>query len=71
MCTEAEHEGSDKLLYGILGTSITGMGMLSRAGRGIANDEFGQMADNAGGIEEKTGMGEDNRKKTDEIGPNA
>ena len=60
-------EGSDPLLYGIFGTSLTAMAMLSLAGIVLSIDAFGPIADNAGGIVEMTEMGEDNRKITDEI----
>ena len=59
--------GADPVLYGILGTSLTAMAMLSLAGIVLSIDAFGPIADNAGGIVEMTGMGEENRKVTDEI----
>jgi K(+)-stimulated pyrophosphate-energized sodium pump len=43
------------------------MSMLSLAGIVLSIDAFGPIADNAGGIVEMTGMGEENRKVTDEI----
>lgn len=60
-------EGADPVLYGIFGTSLTAMAMLSLAGIVLSIDAFGPIADNAGGIVEMTGMGEENRKVTDEI----
>lgn len=60
-------EGGDPVLYGIFGTSLTAMAMLSLAGIVLSIDAFGPIADNAGGIVEMTGMGEENRKVTDEI----
>ena len=63
----AAPEGADPVLYGIFGTSLTAMAMLSLAGIVLSIDAFGPIADNAGGIVEMTGMGEDNRKVTDEI----
>ena len=63
----AAPEGSDPVLYGIFGTSLTAMAMLSLAGIVLSIDAFGPIADNAGGIVEMTGMGEENRKVTDEI----
>jgi K(+)-stimulated pyrophosphate-energized sodium pump len=41
--------------------------MLSLAGIVLSIDAFGPISDNAGGIVEMTGMGEENRKVTDEI----
>ncbi|MCA2003927.1 MAG: sodium-translocating pyrophosphatase [Candidatus Nitrosotenuis sp.] len=58
---------SQALLYGIFGTSLTAMAMLSLAGIVLSIDAFGPIADNAGGIVEMTGMGEENRKVTDQI----
>lgn len=60
-------EGADPILYGIFGTSLTAMAMLSLAGIVLSIDAFGPIADNAGGIVEMTGMGDANRKVTDEI----
>ncbi|MEM3143404.1 MAG: sodium-translocating pyrophosphatase [Candidatus Nitrosotenuis sp.] len=58
---------SQALLYGIFGTALTAMAMLSLAGIVLSIDAFGPIADNAGGIVEMTGMGEENRKVTDQI----
>ena len=58
---------ADPVLYGIFGTALTAMAMLSLAGIVLSIDAFGPIADNAGGIVEMTGMGEENRKVTDEI----
>ena len=63
----AAPQGSDPLLYGIFGTSLTAMAMLSLAGIVLSIDAFGPIADNAGGIVEMTGMGDASRKVTDEI----
>jgi K(+)-stimulated pyrophosphate-energized sodium pump len=60
-------EGADPVLYGIFGTSLTAMAMLSLAGIVLSIDAFGPIADNAGGIVEMTGMGEESRRVTDEI----
>ena len=59
--------GADPVLYGIFGTSLTAMAMLSLAGIVLSIDAFGPIADNAGGIVEMTKMGEENRRITDEI----
>lgn len=67
LASNAAPVGSDPILYGIFGTSLTAMAMLSLAGIVLSIDAFGPIADNAGGIVEMTGMGEENRKVTDEI----
>ena len=67
IASNAAPEGTDPVLYGIFGTSLTAMAMLSLAGIVLSIDAFGPIADNAGGIVEMTGMGEENRKITDEI----
>ncbi len=67
IASSAAPEGADPVLYGIFGTSLTAMAMLSLAGIVLSIDAFGPIADNAGGIVEMTGMGEENRKVTDEI----
>ena len=61
--------GSDPVLYGIFGTALTAMAMLSLAGIVLSIDAFGPIADNAGGIVAMTGMGEENRKITDRLTP--
>jgi len=65
--SSAAPDPSQALLYGIFGTSLTAMAMLSLAGIVLSIDAFGPIADNAGGIVEMTGMGDENRKVTDEI----
>ena len=67
LASSAAPEGADPVLYGIFGTALTAMAMLSLAGIVLSIDAFGPIADNAGGIVEMTGMGEENRKVTDEI----
>lgn len=67
IASTAAPEGTDPVLYGIFGTALTAMAMLSLAGIVLSIDAFGPIADNAGGIVEMTGMGEENRKVTDEI----
>jgi len=67
LASSAAPEGEDPVLYGIFGTALTAMAMLSLAGIVLSIDAFGPIADNAGGIVEMTRMGEENRKVTDEI----
>ena len=65
--SRAAPDDSQSLLYGIFGTSLTAMSMLSLAGIVLSIDAFGPIADNAGGIVEMTSMGKQNRDVTDEI----
>ncbi len=67
IASSAAPDPSQSSLYGIFGTSLTAMAMLSLAGIVLSIDAFGPISDNAGGIVEMTGMGEENRKVTDEI----
>jgi len=54
-------------LMGIYGTAMAAMAMLSLAGIVLCIDAIGPISDNAGGIVEMTGMGEENRSITDKI----
>jgi K(+)-stimulated pyrophosphate-energized sodium pump len=67
IASSAAPDPSQASLYGIFGTSLTAMAMLSLAGIVLSIDAFGPISDNAGGIVEMTSMGEANRKVTDEI----
>jgi len=67
IASSAAPDPSQSTIYGIFGTSLTAMAMLSLAGIVLSIDAFGPISDNAGGIVEMTGMGEANRKVTDEI----
>ncbi len=67
IASSAAPDPEQAVLYGIFGTSLTAMAMLSLAGIVLSIDAFGPIADNAGGIVEMTAMGEENRKVTDEI----
>lgn len=67
IASSAAPDHSQSTIYGIFGTSLTAMAMLSLAGIVLSIDAFGPISDNAGGIVEMTGMGELSRKVTDEI----
>ncbi len=63
----ASPDAAHEFIYGLYGTAVATMGMLATCAFVLAEDTFGPITDNAGGIVEMSGQPEDVRVRTDRL----
>lgn len=63
----ASPDVAHEFIYGLYGTAVATMGMLATCAFVLAEDTFGPITDNAGGIVEMSGQTEDVRVRTDRL----
>jgi len=54
-------------LLGMFGVALAALGMLSNLALGLAIDAYGPVSDNAGGLAEMCELGEETRRRTDQL----
>jgi K(+)-stimulated pyrophosphate-energized sodium pump len=65
--TLAAPAGTDELVFGIYGTAVGTIAMLASSAFILAEDTFGPITDNAGGIAEMSGQPKEVRDRTDRL----